>query len=61
MSFAVTWARRHRTIVLLNYDELNAVLAAAPQARRNRPLASARRRLERARERRRKAVARARR
>lgn len=53
-------ARRWRTPVQLNLDELTAILTAAQPGRREGPdLAAARTRLGRARERRRQAVARA--
>jgi hypothetical protein len=57
-TIAARIARRYRTPVRLNLDELEAVLAGG-NPRRDRDLASARDRLGRARQRRRQAVARA--
>ena len=61
MSLAQRWARRRRFPVMLNLDELTAVLAAArpPARRHDRDLDGALRRIRRAADRRRRAIARA--
>jgi hypothetical protein len=64
VSLAVTWARRRRRIVLMNLDEIVAVLGASRPAPRRRPdknLATGRRQLGKAESRARRAIRKARR